>query len=335
MFIEIEDLDISKRKFSKNGLPILDKQASLYVNLYRSVLHRHFGLIRNIKLTKIDYNISEYTRFHLLPLMLDSGVKPVDALFFLDIDEEKIELALTNYSEDNLWHTSNIHMGALAAVSVLKKDHLFNLANQLIKNLDVKRFTSNNWKYKGCINRIATFYHYIPFIDRYNINICKRTKEILYKDLKALQNSLGSFCSPNGFSCIELDSVVVAAYLNKFSFDINEILKKKLFNHLSNFDNGWPLYGFSYGYFNEIIDVFYSSSLIQDKLWNFKKIFFDIHKLQFDNGHKELASRANDKTLMSNYFGLITYIQLIKTLDIIEKNNLQIFDSHGLSYVIE
>ena len=334
MFIEIKDLDISENRFTRNGLPISGNQESLYINLYRGVLHRHFEVIRDTELIKIDNDISEYTRFHLLPLLLDSGAKAEEALSFLQIDEEKIKSALTNYSEENMWYTSNVHMGALAAVSVLKRDNLNSLALQLIENLDRKCFTSTKWKYKGSINRIAAFYHYVPYIDTYNIKISERTKEILFTDLKGLQNTLGSFCSPNGFSCMELDSVVVAAYLKKFGLDTEDLLKNKLFNHLSNFDSGWPLYGMSSGYLNEINDIFSSSVFIQDKLWNLKKIFFDIRKLQFDNGHAELVSKAHDKTLMSNYFGLVTYMQLVQALGIAEENNLKMFNSYGLSYVV-
>ena len=233
-----------------------------------------------------------------------------------------------------MWYTSNIHMGALAALSIFKSDDLNSLALRLIQDLDNNSFTSTKWKYKGSINRIAAFYHYIPYIDTNNVEITERTKEVLFTDLKGLQNTMGSFCSPNGFSCIELDSVVVAAYLKKFGFDIEDLLKNKLFNHLSNFDSGWPLYGFSSSYLNDIKEIFSSSGFIQDKLWNLKKIFIDIRKLQFDNGHAELVSSAHDKTLMSNYFGLVTYMQLVQALGITEKNNLKVFNSYGLSYVV-
>jgi hypothetical protein len=134
---------------------------------------------------------------------------------------------------------------------------------------------------------------------------------------------------------MELDSVVVAAYLKKFGFDTEGPLKRKLFNHLSNFDNGWPLYGSSHGYYKQIRDILFGQSFTQDKLWNLKKILLDIRKPQYDNGHRELVSKFNDKTLMSNYFGLVTYIQIIQALKLEEKNNLSVFDSYGLSYVIK
>lgn len=335
MFIEINDLDFPENRFTKDGSPIVGNQEFLYISLYRSVLSRHFSSVKHLNTPKIDQNISEYTRFHLLPLLVDSGLKGEEAISLLEINEEKICRALTHYSRDNMWYTSNIHMGALAAVSILKLDSLNSLAFQLIQDLDITSFTSTKWKYKGSINRIAAFYHYIPFIDANNIEISKRTKEILFADLHRLQNSLGSFCSPNGFSCMELDSVVAAAYLKKFDYNTDDLLKKKLFNHLSNFDCGWPLYGFSSGRINDIWEILSSSAFIQDKLWNLKKILIDTRNLQFDNGHKELVSKANDKTLMSNYFGLVTYLQLIQALGISEKNNLKVFHSYGLSYVVQ
>lgn len=335
MFIEIKDLDFPGNRFTKEGSPIVGDQELLYTSLYRSVLSRHFNGENLLNPPKLDQNISEYTRFHLLPLLVDSGLKGEEAISLLEINEEKIISALIHYSRDNMWYTSNIHMGALAAVSILNLDSLNSLAFELIQDLDITSFTSTKWKYKGSINRIAAFYHYIPFIDANNIQISKRTKEILFADLHGLQNSLGSFCSPNGFSCMELDSVVAAAYLKKFDYYTDDLLKNKLFNHLSNFDFGWPLYGLSSGKINGIWEVLSSSAFIQDKLWNLKKILIDTRKLQFDNGHRELVSKANDKTLMSNYFGLVTYLQLVQALGISEKNNLKVFHSYGLSYVVQ
>ena len=66
----------------------------------------------------------------------------------------------------------------------------------------------------------------------------------------------------------------------------------------------------------------------------YQKIFFDVEKLQYDNGHKGLVSNSYDVTLMSNYFGLITYLQLIHALEIDIKNDIKKIKSYSLGYVV-
>ncbi|MGC6479566.1 MAG: hypothetical protein ACON42_04215 [Flavobacteriaceae bacterium] len=332
--VEIEDLIFQKDIFVKGGNKVQNNIERTYVSLYRKVICNHFSVENDENIFLPFKNISNYTRFHLFPLMIDAGIEGKFAMKNLQINENLIFDALSNFKERNMWHTSNIHMGALAAIKFLKSKKLENIAKKTINSLDKNNFNSSKWLYRGSINRVATFYHYLPYIHSQNLEISNSTKDVLYSDIIGLQNSFGSFCSPNGFSCIELDAVVVASYLQLSGYGLRTILKNKLFNHLSNFDSGWPLYGLPYGTHKQLIDITKSPVSIQDKLWNLKKIFFDIKKVQLDNGNQELSSKSYDKTLMSNYFGLVTYLQLLVALKIESKTNIKPIKSFGLSYVI-
>jgi hypothetical protein len=332
--VEIEDLIFQKDVFVKGGIKVQNNIDRTYVSLYRKVICNHFNIRNEENIFPPFKDISNYTRFHLFPLMIDAGIESQYAIKNLHINENLIFNVFSNFSDKNMWYTSNIHMGALAAFKFFKNKKLEDLAKKTIGILDKNNFNSSKWIYKGSINRVATFYHYLPYIHSQNIEISTKTKEILYSDILGLQNSFGSFCNPNGFSCIELDAVAVASYLQLTGFELETILKNKLFNHLSNYDSGWPLYGLSYGTLKQSKDIIKSPVSIQDKLWNIKKIFFDIKKVHLDNGNSELSSKSHENTLMSNYFGLVTYLQLLFALKIENKTNIKPIKSIGLSYVI-
>ena len=145
-------------------------------------------------------------------LLIDLGYDLEIVLKFLSINMDTCLNVLKVYDTSNMWYTSNIHMGALSIISKSENENSIKLATKMIEELDRTKFSSTKWRYRGSINRVASFYHYVPFIDRHDIKISEETLSILYEDLTYMQNSLGSFTYPNGFSCIELDSVVVLAF---------------------------------------------------------------------------------------------------------------------------
>lgn len=336
--MELEPLIFnSNKKFTQCGEEVKNNISRLYVKLYNIQINRHLGIpyvpLNLNKFLSPDYN--QYAKFHLTPLLLDSNVNLDEILKFFNFKINNVASALQNFDSNNMWRASNIHMGALSLVKNLNLDILNNKAYKLIKKLDKTNFTSSSFKYSGSINRIAAFYHYIPYIDSMGIEISNNTLKILFNDLIKMQNELGSFCYPNGFSCIELDSVVTLAYLKKNGFNVDYLMENKLFNIQSLItDNGWELYGKGRGRIYDFLSLIMQGMSIQDFLWNFKKIFFDMQKTQFDNRNIELRSNANEVTLMSNYFALTTYKQIILSLEI-ENIKINQFESCGLSYVIK
>lgn len=329
----------SKTIFTENSNPVNEEIEILYLKCYNGLINKILN--NNITLEKlipgspfID-GLTDYNKFHISSLLIDLGYDLDIILNFLSINIDKSLNVLKVYDTTNMWYTSNIHMGALSIISKSKNKNSIELAAKMIKELDRTNFSSTKWKYKGSINRIAAFYHYVPFIDRHDIHISEETLSMLYEDLTYMQNSLGSFTYPNGFSCIELDSVVVLAFLKKKGYDVSKMLELKLFNSQCTLkENGWSLYSKGQNKLRSFIELCTNISSIQDFLWNAKKIFYDVEKLQYDNGHKGLVSNSSDVTLMSNYFGLITYIQLINSLDIDIKNDIKKIKSYSLAYVV-
>lgn len=329
----------SNTNFTEINNSIKNEIEILYIKCYNGLINKLFD--KNIKLEKLNVgseyveNLSDYTKFHISSLLIDLGYDLSKILNFLSINIDNSLSVLKEFDKSNMWYTSNIHMGALSIISKSECKKSIEFASKMIKELDNINFTSEKWKYKGSINRIAAFYHYVPFIDRHNIFISEKTLSLLYNDLTCMQNSLGSFTFPNGFSCIELDSTIVLAFLKKRGFEVNTMLELKLFNSQCTFKkNGWSLFSKGQNKLESFIELVFNFHSIQDFLWNTKKIFFDIEKLQYDNGHKGLVSNSSDVTLMSNYFGLITYLQLIHALEIDLDFDIKKINSYSLAYVV-
>lgn len=321
--------------FTLNGKEVLGRKASLYLEVYKQQIQRILNLPRTkIHLSEFNGELDQYSKFHLLPLLLDCDIDFDYAKGSLEIEDSMVVNVLKEYPTSNLWRTSNLHMGALAYVRYSRDSYLHEVAENCLTSLDKIGFSSTQWKYKGSINRVATFYHYVQYIDFFNVDISEKTKTTLNKDLRLMQNDLGSFCYPNGFSCIELDAVVVAAYLLKHGVDTSSLLKNKLFNHQFLLtENGWNLFGVGQRPLDSVRGILRNKGFMQDKLWNLKKVVRDCSKLQYDNRNLELVSDAHEVTLMSNYFALTTYNQICVALGL--DSGLASIDSCGLSYVVK
>ena len=232
-------------------------------------------ILQKIKPGSLFINdLTDYTKFHISSLLIDLGYDLEIVLKFLSINMDTYLNVLKVYDTSNMWYTSNIHMGALSIISKSENENSIKLATKMIEELDRTKFSSTKWRYRGSINRVASFYHYVPFIDRHDIKISEKTLSILYEDLTYMQNSLGSFTYPNGFSCIELDSVVVLAFLKKKGYDVTKMLELKLFNSQCTLKkNGWSLFSKGQNKFVSFLELFTNVSSIQDFLWNTKKYF--------------------------------------------------------------
>ena len=320
------------------GFKIRSSVAKLYCQCYYSCIFRLLGE----QSISIDFdkgildNLDDYHKFHLISLIISSGNKNKVTDSAIELVNENIRY-FQNYNRKNMWYISNIHMGMLNIIDSYNissyNDQLYTFFNKLIEN----EFTSTSLRYRGSINRIAAFYHYLPYIDKHRINLPEKVVNLLISDIKQNQNLLGSFCFPNGFSCIELDFTQTASYIYKMKNDegIKEILENKLFNSQFTFNGAWALFPVGSSRLDSLIElskmkIFKNMDFISF-LWNLKRII-NINGYQIDNGINDLITKNTKPNLMSIFFGLITYVQLLKSLNIVKIDSK--IEGLGLGYVI-
>lgn len=321
------------------GIKVKSKIGKIYSLCYYSSIQQILGensidIDIDIKLLN---SLDDYHKYHLISLIISSGNKDKIKQFSINSLKDDIKY-LIKYDSSNMWYVSNIHMGILNIIDAYNIKSYSKIVNMFFDKLIKSKFSSTNFKYKGSINRIAAFYHYLPYINKYNIYINEELSNLLIQDIKKNQNELGSFCFPNGFSCIELDFTQSLVYFFKKTNDPNLkiMLENKFFNSQFTFDRSWKLYSLGQPTFLSFINLI-KIAIIKKMdfvsfLWNVKRII-TINDYQIDNSISELKTRKNESNLMSNFFGLIIYLQLQKTLNIdnYKKGKLE---GIGLGYII-
>ena len=114
------------------------------------------------------------------------------------------------------------------------------------------------------------------------------------------------------------------------------MLENKFFNSQYTFNKSWKLYPIGN---NTIKSLIYLTKIALlnnmdfiSYLWNIKRIL-TIDGYQIDNSINELKTKKIESNLMSNFFGLITYLQLQKTLNG-ENYRSSKLEGIGLGYII-
>lgn len=321
------------------GIKVNSEIGKIYSLCYYSSIRQLLGetcIDIDIDLS-IFNSLDDYHKYHLISLIISSGNKEKVKKFSIDSIKDGIKY-LIEYDNSNMWYVSNIHMGILNIIDTYNIKTYTKIVNDFFDKLIKSKFSSTNFKYKGSINRIAAFYHYLPYIHKNNIYINEELSNLLIGDIKKNQNELGSFCFPNGFSCIELDFTQSLVYFFKKTNDskLKLMLENKFFNSQFTFNKSWDLYPLG----NTTTESFFHLTKIallkkmdfMSYLWNIKRIL-TMNGYQIDNSITELKTKKIQANLMSNFFGLIIYLQLQKTLNIDNYRDGKL-EGIGLGYII-